>query len=29
VELVPSIWKYVDEKIQPGVWRSTYNIDNI
>jgi adenylate cyclase len=23
VELVPSIWKYIDEKIQPGVWKST------
>jgi class 3 adenylate cyclase len=23
VELVPGIWKYIDEKIQPGVWKST------
>jgi adenylate cyclase len=22
VELVPSIWKYIDEKLQPGVWKS-------
>lgn len=22
VELVPNMWKYIDEKIQPGVWKS-------
>jgi adenylate cyclase len=22
VELVPSMWKYIDDKIQPGVWKS-------
>jgi class 3 adenylate cyclase len=26
LELVPSLWKYIDENVQPGIWKSISNI---
>ena len=26
LEIAPRIWKYTDEKIQPGIWKSLYDI---
>lgn len=28
VDLVPSVWKYIDQNIQPGVWKSDSNTNN-